>query len=636
MRVSRGTAVARPAAVTAGQSGRDGPMTESTVGTFPSPFGVETPPGAEGWERLYPYYYVFSEDRREFEEGKFWFFDGMHNPEPIYPFDTIMTETWWVALNQYTTRVWVVPPALGIDHRVVNGYLYISPNTITDPKLIEERASHFTERAGYYFEHWDELYANWIRKAEDVIARLVEIEFPDLPEMEPMSTITSGRGLMASYDLLHNYSVLLDNIHEIGYLHFEMLGLGYGAYLTFKEFCERAFPGISDQTIAKMVSGIDILFFRPDDEVRKLAALAIELGISDVFKDDDLPPDQVLEAVRSRPEGPQWLDAFEAAQDPWFWLSTGPGYCHQHRAWKDDLAVPFQALRAYLERLEAGEDISRPLDHILSERERITGEYRELLSTDEDRKAFDDLVNLARTVYPFVENHNFYVEHWHHSVFWHKVRDLGRVFVAHGFMQEPDDIFYLHRYEVYSALYDLLSGWATTTPTRGPHYWPKEIAERKRIMQALRGWAPPPALGVPPDAVNEPFTIMLWGITTDTVRTWAGAAEEGASANQLRGFAGSPGIAEGRARVITAVDQLPEVQSGEILVCPITAPSWAPVFSRIKAAVSDGGGIMSHAAIVSREYGLPAVVGTGFATKRIKTGQMVRVDGNTGTVTILE
>jgi pyruvate,water dikinase len=95
-------------------------------------------------------------------------------------------------------------------------------------------------------------------------------------------------------------------------------------------------------------------------------------------------------------------------------------------------------------------------------------------------------------------------------------------------------------------------------------------------------------------------------------------------------------VAEGPARVITAVDQLDQVRSGEILVCPITAPSWAPVFSRIEGAVSDIGGIMSHAAIVSREYGLPAVVGTGFGTKRIQTGQRVRVDGNTGVVSIID
>ena len=105
---------------------------------------------------------------------------------------------------------------------------------------------------------------------------------------------------------------------------------------------------------------------------------------------------------------------------------------------------------------------------------------------------------------------------------------------------------------------------------------------------------------------------------------------------ELEGIAASPGVAEGPARVITAVDQLDEVQTGEILVCPITAPSWAPVFCADRGAVSDIGGIMSHAAIVSREYGLPAVVGTGFGTKRIKTGQLIRVDGDNGVVTILD
>jgi pyruvate,water dikinase len=71
-------------------------------------------------------------------------------------------------------------------------------------------------------------------------------------------------------------------------------------------------------------------------------------------------------------------------------------------------------------------------------------------------------------------------------------------------------------------------------------------------------------------------------------------------------------------------------------VCPITAPSWAPVFARILGAVSDIGGIMSHAAIVSREYGLPAVVGTGFGTKQITNGQLIRVDGTAGVVTLLD
>jgi pyruvate,water dikinase len=78
------------------------------------------------------------------------------------------------------------------------------------------------------------------------------------------------------------------------------------------------------------------------------------------------------------------------------------------------------------------------------------------------------------------------------------------------------------------------------------------------------------------------------------------------------------------------------VQQGEILVAPLTAPSWAPIFGKIGATVTDTGGMMSHAAIVCREYGLPAVTGTGFATSTIQTGQMIRVDGSSGTVTTLD
>jgi pyruvate,water dikinase len=94
-------------------------------------------------------------------------------------------------------------------------------------------------------------------------------------------------------------------------------------------------------------------------------------------------------------------------------------------------------------------------------------------------------------------------------------------------------------------------------------------------------------------------------------------------------------VAEGPARVIFAADQIGEVQAGEILVAPLTAPSWAPIFSKIGATVTDVGGMMSHAAIVCREYGLPAVTGTAFGTTQIKTGQRIRVDGSNGTVTLI-
>jgi pyruvate,water dikinase len=607
-------------------------MTERSERAFPSPFDLPTPEGAEGWERLYPYYVTFSEDRREAEEGKFWFFDSMHYPEPVYPFDLLMPEHTWVVLSQNTTRVFAVPTALGLDHRVVNGYVYVSPNVVTDPAEIERRAAVFGKRAGYYFENWQELYEKWVNKAIECTARLKAISFEPLPELEPDQVVFSGQHLTSGYSLYVAYNRLLENHQEMDYLHFEMLGLGYGAYLTLLDFCKKAFPSIEDQTIAKMVMGIDVLLFRPDEELRKLSRLAVELGLAKVFN-STADPDEVLSAMKASPDGDQWLEAFEETKEQWFWFSTGAGVSHNHPAWMEDMTLPFAAMKGYVEAVSRGESIERPLEAVRAERDRITSEYRELLVTESDRTTFDELVELARTVYVFVENHNFYCEHQHFSIFWTKVRELGRVFESHGFLENAEDIFLLHRWEVYPALWDLETGWGTGSQDRRAH-WHREVAERKRILEALRKWSPPPALGVLPEVITEPFTIMLWGITKETLERWQTPTDE--TAGSLHGVAASPGVAEGRARVIFGPDELGDIEEGEILVCPITNPSWAPIFKRIKAAVSDSGGIMAHAAIVAREYGLPAVVGTGYGTQLIKTGQMLRVDGTRGIVTMID
>lgn len=600
---------------------------------FASPFAVTTPPGAEGWESMYPYYALLSTERAEFEDGKFWFFDGMHNPEPLYPFDTIMTENWWVTVSQMSTRVWPIPLAGGIDQRIINGYLYISPNAVSDADEIAARAGDFEVRAGHYYENWDEIYEQWVAKATDCIERLKQISFTPLPEKEPESAVFSHRGLYSTYDLLTSYSELIHNLFEMGSYHFEMLNLGYGAYLTFREYCQAAFPGITDQTIASMVSGIDIMLFRPDDEIRALARLAVDLGLTEQLLTHE-DPETAIAAVAAQPVGGRWIEAFEQAKDPWFWFSTGAGYQHSDRAWIDDLRLPFTALRGYIKNLLDGHEIERPLEAILAERVRVTDEYRTYLPTDADRESFDGLVELARKVFPFVENHNFYVEHWHHSIFWSKVRELGDVFVAHDFLDDREDIFYLHRNEIYSALYDLNIGWATGTQARGVTYWRPEVERRQHIRDVLKANPPQPALGVPPDYITEPLTVMLWGINQESVQEWLGS--DGQDPNRLNGVAASAGKVSGKARVILEPEQLHEVEDGDILVCRITAPSWAPVFSRLSAAVSDVGGIMAHTAIVCREYGLPAVVGTGFATTTIRTGQLIEVDGGNGVVRVLE
>jgi pyruvate,water dikinase len=126
---------------------------------------------------------------------------------------------------------------------------------------------------------------------------------------------------------------------------------------------------------------------------------------------------------------------------------------------------------------------------------------------------------------------------------------------------------------------------------------------------------------------------MLWGITTESVRAWLDGEAECA---ELRGFAASAGAVVGRARVVLSPDQLDEIEDGEILVTQLTSPSWAPVFARIGGTVTEVGGMMSHTAIVCREYGLPAVTGVSGATTKIRTGQLLRVDGCTGRVSVLD
>jgi len=191
----------------------------------------------------------------------------------------------------------------------------------------------------------------------------------------------------------------------------------------------------------------------------------------------------------------------------------------------------------------------------------------------------------------------------------------------------------VRRDELQQVVFDYANAWAIGVEPMGPYHWPAEIARRKRIIAALERKAPPPAMNEPPAVITEPFTIMLYGITTEAVSGWLSAAQ---ATGHLGGMAASPGVVEGVARVVESSDELADVQEGEVLVARITAPSWGPVFGRIAATVTDIGGMMSHAAIVCREYGLPAVTGTGSATTTIRTGQRVRVDGSSGTVTLLD
>jgi pyruvate,water dikinase len=565
----------------------------------------------------------------------FWFNDALHYPEPMYPFDIIWDEAWFLALSQFNSRIFMVPPALGVDHRIINGNVYITPVPVADPEEVGKRVPLFMERAGYYYENWDKLHDQWEEKMKNIIADLKAIDISPLPEMEDISVVTEGIGTSKGYTLLKNYDKLIDLGILCWQYHFEFLNLGYAAYVTFVDFCTKAFPDIPLQRITQMVGGIDVIIYQPDEELKKLAKLSIDLGVDgQIMAQNDIGA--VVSGLSGSDAGRQWLEAWDKAKDPWFYVSTGTGWYHHDASWNDDLNVPLNSMKVYIEKLQQGQSIDRPVEKVREERERITQEYRGLLKTDEDRQTFDQLQGTSKLVFPYVENHLFYVEHWFHSIFWNKMRDVAGIMKAYGFIDDVEDIWYLNRSEIKEALWDLVTGWATGTKSRGPLYWPKEIEWRKGVYQKFKQWTPPPAVGTPPETIAEPFTIVLWGITNESMAAWAKLREIGDpdKVTEMTGFAGSPGSAEGIARVCRSVQEIGQLQDGEILVAPTTSPSWAPAFQKIKACVTDVGGIMCHAAIVCREYGMPAIVGTGQATTIIKTGMRIKVDGNTGKIEI--
>jgi pyruvate, water dikinase len=613
---------------------RGASVSDASRQRLPGALEVPLPPECKGWEELYPPRALFVEERREFDESRFWFQDAVHYAEPYYPFDTVLVDWIDVAFCQSSARLFIVPTSLGVEYRILGGYVYLSPNSVTDEASIARRADQFASRGGYYYEHWNELDRHWRDKVEKEVRALAALEVPELPDVEDEALVKTGSGVGSAHGLLVAYDQLLASFDRICHYHFELMNLGYGAYLALYEVCRQAFPDISDRTIAKMVAGIDVLALRPDDELKRLAARAVELGVASPLQ-TARGEQELRAALTGTVAGDRWLAEYQQAKDPWFYFSFGNGLYHHHRSWIDDPTLPITMIGSYARRLQDGEEIRRPRDMVLAERDRITREHSALLDK-QTREAFDRQLSLARTVFPHIEDHNFLVDHRAHTVFWNKVREFGALLSAHAFLANPEDVFFLRHEEVRVALEELRLLWSSggAGVPRGPTYWPPIISRRKAIYEALRRWSPPPALGQAPEEVTEPVTIMHWGITTERVHDWLQSAAT-TDGERLDGIAGSPGLVEGTARVILDVEQLADVKDGEILVARFTQASWTPVFARIAAAVTDAGGVMCHAAIVAREYRLPAVLGTGSATKRIATGDLIRVDADNGIVTIL-
>jgi phosphohistidine swiveling domain-containing protein len=195
------------------------------------------------------------------------------------------------------------------------------------------------------------------------------------------------------------------------------------------------------------------------------------------------------------------------------------------------------------------------------------------------------------------------------TIAWPVMRRIGEALVARGVTADPDDVFFLTRDEVLSAL----NGTSLAATV--------DVVER-RARREEQGALMAPLM------VGRMTRMMTW--LWDKMPRLVGAVRSETAL--VSGTPASPGRATGVVRVVRGPRDFDQLQSGEILVAPLTAPAWTPLFTRAAGIVTDVGSLASHASIIAREYGIPAVVGCGDATARLATGMRVTVDGSTGNV----
>jgi pyruvate,water dikinase len=195
------------------------------------------------------------------------------------------------------------------------------------------------------------------------------------------------------------------------------------------------------------------------------------------------------------------------------------------------------------------------------------------------------------------------------------LNELGQRFVAAGAIRAADDIFFLEKDEIDQGVMRLQSSITLDDLS-------DRVADRKAFLEKAAQVTPPPMM---------PLKKRVMGVKTEVFVAASGESQMG---NTLKGVATNAGKVTAPARVLHGPEDFDQMKPGDVLVAGTTTPAWTPLFAMASAVVTDIGGPLSHGSIVAREYGIPAVMGTGVATKWIQSGQLITVDGSAGTVTL--
>ena len=287
-------------------------------------------------------------------------------------------------------------------------------------------------------------------------------------------------------------------------------------------------------------------------------------------------------------------------------------------SWIEDPTPAIEYLKADLAQAEPRPGMDPAT--LAAEREQAVAEARRKLAGYPkpvvDR--FEMLLKAAQTAAVVHEDHNVWIDQRLFYQLHRLVVGYGQRLFQEGLLDSPADIWYLTPEELEEATF--------APALRSRVQWTKaEMEHFSRIT-------PPPMLGTVPAFEMGDAGPMVRALMKG--EPGMGKADN-LEANMVKGLAGSAGVVRATARVIHSLAEAGRLQQGEVLVAPMTEPTWTPLFATASAIVTDAGGVLSHSAVVAREYRIPAVVGTGNATSTFHDGQLLEVDGNTGTVRVV-
>ena len=552
------------------------------------------------------------------ERELFWVLDDLHCPNPLSPmfFDI---GGWWLTCDHMFRR-FGTPFAADWIAKNVNGYLYTAavpaqPGLQVEASEFEARYAPRVPRSAAYADGLG-AYLGWVlpHYAENFLAwwrdRL-------RPEIERNLGYLDER-LDADPDLV-SLAVLLEDALDIHDRHWKIHWL-----LNFAQFS--ATMGLN-ATIASVKGEVDPTLLgrlqssvedRNWDSIEALWRMKEEVKASDALSaafEGDTAAD-VLRALEGSDEG----RAFVAERLDPYRREFGNKAIWSHEfvfpTWREQPAPIVEAVRGYI---ESDFDYAQTLAAVKADLEAAVAELMGDVPEGEQRDELQRSLDLSLRMNPLTPDHHFYIDQATNAYVRLVLVAIGRRLTESGALADPEDVMFLR----YNELRVLMADRSTLAAE-------ELVSERRDERERASTIRPPDWVGTATeDALAFPY-LTLWGFPEKFHRP------PPTKVGEVRGLGGSPGVVEGTARTIMSLEEADQVKTGEILVCRMTNPAWVVLFTKIAALVTDAGGVAAHPAVVAREFGLPAVVGTSNATDVIKTGDRVRVNGNTGIVEVLE